>query len=356
MTDEAEKPAETIIESVAPKRRSRVKPLLLVGFFVIAWIFAAQVIPRLMPQIINPAPVEQSATAAPPVQEQTAIPLPEAADGTTVTHDTLRLQSELEALRKRVAGLEEKLASLPASAPAATLPADLADRLATLETRINNRSGTTDESALLDVRNRLQAGERELQELRLATRSAQSADWRKLGMISALHSLQEVSASSHPFQRELDNLRTMADGEPAVLDMIDGLQPLATQGVATHEKLRSSFAPAAAQALNQPRNGNAIGDKISTQLSRLVSIRKVGDQPGSSDEAIIARAEARLSQEALDEALKELQTLTPATAQALAPWLAQANQRVALQVQLGELKRAVTQTIHRLATETTTTP
>lgn len=348
MSDTQPEPADTTAHSTRPAARFNRKPLFLVVFFVLLWLLTAQGIPRLLPQYL-PHNAVPPATPAPAAVQSTP-----QGDESDPRHELAKLKSDYEALRKRVAELEEKQLATPAASNAAP---ELLDRIATLETRLNSKAAAPPDATILsDLRSRVDASERELAELRATARSAQSADWHKLGMISALHTVQEVAATGHPFQRELDNLRALADGEPAVTDMIDGLNPLATKGVETLEHLRRSFDDAVRAALSQPNHSDNIKDKIAGQLARLVTIRKIGDQAGGGDEAMIARAETKLAQDALEDALKELQALTPATAQAMAPWIARANEKVALQVQIDELKRTVTQTIHRLATETPATP
>jgi hypothetical protein len=62
-------------------------------------------------------------------------------------------------------------------------------------------------------------------------------------------------------------------------------------------------------------------------LSKVVSLRRVGDVAGDSSDAIIARAERAVDDGDLDRALRTLDKLPPAARKALSPWRERADRR-----------------------------
>ena len=84
------------------------------------------------------------------------------------------------------------------------------------------------------------------------------------------------------------------------------LKPYATDGVPTLPILQMQFQTLVPKAMAAGQDSSL----IARNLQSLIRIRKVGDQEGSSDEAILARAEAVLDRGDVAASLKNTSTLS----------------------------------------------
>jgi hypothetical protein len=142
---------------------------------------------------------------------------------------------------------------------------------------------------------------------------------------------------------ELAALRALASGQPrlaAALAQVEG-QLAATPP--TLEALRASLPGLAAAALRAARATNPSPgwwDAALARLSALAAVRRVGEVEGEDAEALLARAERRLQAGELAAAIDLVARIAGPAAPVLAPWLAQARARAALDDALAALARA----------------
>jgi hypothetical protein len=136
----------------------------------------------------------------------------------------------------------------------------------------------------------------------------------------------EASQGSRPFPEELAVLRAVSPPSPELA----ALARLAETGAPSRAALAASFpdyAAHAASAARAPGDGAGLGDRIAYALSRVVTLRRVGDVPGDSADAKLARAEQLVQDGDLDHALRALDQLPSGAREAIGPWRARADRR-----------------------------
>lgn len=152
----------------------------------------------------------------------------------------------------------------------------------------------------------------------------------------ALLSLQRVVASGGPYQTELDILaRLLPPGAPAV----DRLRPKARDGAATLAALKLRFDETARTAMvaEASSRSNSTAGGVMARLESLVSVRPARPVSGSDAKAVISRAEDQLDKNALDKAVRELETLKGPASEAFAAWLADARGRLSVDQAIEEI-------------------
>lgn len=145
----------------------------------------------------------------------------------------------------------------------------------------------------------------------------------------AAASLAEATQDSGPFETELAALERLM---PLSAE-IRGLKTFAETGAPSRAALAAEFDEAAAKASTAARDpGKSAGffARLRHALSSIVTIRQVGSTVGSAPDAVLARANAALSEGDVAGALRILRDLPPGAAKAMAPWQTRAQQRVAV--------------------------
>jgi uroporphyrinogen-III synthase len=94
-----------------------------------------------------------------------------------------------------------------------------------------------------------------------------------------------------PFAAELNLLVPLVQGDAKLTEIIAALQPLAQTGVASRAALEAEFPAVARSALAEDLADDSYGERLLGKLRGLVSLRRVGDVPGDTTEAKLARAE-----------------------------------------------------------------
>ncbi len=210
-------------------------------------------------------------------------------------------------------------------------------RIAALE---DMRSGGADAADLEAERARFEARAAALEdriaalEERLAARDASAP-----AMLLAVGQLRAALRGSGPFLAELGGVRAVATGDAESESALDALAARAARGVPTLETLRGRFAGLASRAVRAAQVPAADGwiDKTVARLSELVTVRPVGDVPGTSTGAVVARIEARLEAGDLNAAIGEAGGLSGAPAGVVSDWLADARARLAADRALAQL-------------------
>ena len=169
-------------------------------------------------------------------------------------------------------------------------------------------------------------------------------------MTSALAAaaLMEASQTSHAFAEELAALDAIS---PPSADL-RSLRRLAETGAPSRASLAASypdFAARAAAASGAPAQGETIGDRIQNALSRVVTLRRVGDVPGDSVDARLARAERQLGDGDLEAALKTLEALPASTREALSVWRTRAERRAEIDRRVASIRAEALEDLARQA-------
>lgn len=175
-------------------------------------------------------------------------------------------------------------------------------------------------------------------ELRLA--NIEASQHRTLVAASAALAatgLAEAAQTSRPFANELAALERILPLSPDAR----ALRPMAETGVPSRAALAAEFdasAGRASTAARAPGEGAGVVDRILHALSAVVSIRRVGETTGNAPDAVLTRAERQAAEGDLGGALTTLRGLPPGATAEMAEWRARAQQRVALDQHLANIR------------------
>jgi hypothetical protein len=160
----------------------------------------------------------------------------------------------------------------------------------------------------------------------------------------AASAVVEATQGAGPFAEELSSLRAISPPSPE----LQALARLAQAGAPSRTALAASFpeyAALAASAARAPGDKAGLGDRIVYALSRVVSLRRVGDLSGDGVDAVLARAERQVEDGDLDRALRTLDRLPPAARDAMAPWRNRAERRAEIDRNAMALRSRALQTL-----------
>ena len=167
-------------------------------------------------------------------------------------------------------------------------------------------------------------------------------------LVLVVAQLRDAVRGSTPFAAELQAVLDLAKSPVFAggSDLVDALTPLvphAETGVPVLSKLQADF-PNVARDIVGRGEGAGTDDwlaGIKRRVSRLISVRPLGQVVGESPAAIAARAEAALGDDDLAGAVRELSALADPAAGAARDWLAAAKARLAVRTALNQLARAL---------------
>lgn len=140
-----------------------------------------------------------------------------------------------------------------------------------------------------------------------------------------------------PFAAELNLLVPLVQGDAKLTEIIAALQPHAQTGVASRTALEAAFPAVAKAAMAEDLADDSYGERLLGKLRGLVSLRRVGDVPGDTTEAKLARAEQALHAGDVAKAAELVKSLPASTNKATAPWLARAEAHLAAKRSLDQL-------------------
>jgi hypothetical protein len=136
----------------------------------------------------------------------------------------------------------------------------------------------------------------------------------------------EASQGSGPFADQMAGLAAISPPSPELTALVR----LAEAGAPSRAALAASFpdyAARAASAARAPADGAGLLARITYELSRIVTLRRVGDVPGSGVDALLARAERQVEDGDLDHALRTLDRLPVKARDAIGGWRMRAERR-----------------------------
>jgi hypothetical protein len=140
-----------------------------------------------------------------------------------------------------------------------------------------------------------------------------------------------------PFASELNLLVPLVQGDGKLTEIIAALQPHAQTGVASRAALEAEFPAVAKAALAEDVADDSYGERLMGKLRGLVALRRVGDVPGDTTEAKLARAEQALHAGDVAKAAELVKSLPASTSKATAAWLAKADAHLAAKRSLDQL-------------------
>ena len=140
-----------------------------------------------------------------------------------------------------------------------------------------------------------------------------------------------------PFAGDLNLLMPLIQGDARLSEISASLQPYAQTGVASRATLEAEFPAVAKAAMAEDLSDDSYGSRLVGKLRGLVSLRRVGDVPGDTTEAKLARAETALHAGDLAKAVDLVKSLPAQTSRATAAWLGKAEAHLAARRGLDQL-------------------
>lgn len=278
-----------------------------------------------------------------------------------------RLQSTVESLQGTVAAIDNRVSDIATrlgdTRESVSAIQGLSQRVAQLGDKVNEFQVSL--ASRENLSQAIQAAQGDLQSLRQQLSTDKSALQEEIGGLeSRLDSLRDrVARTQETRLREealvlaVAQLRAAArtGGDIAgAFDLVDSLlnkagetpegvrqaartlSRLSGKGVPTQETLRQRFDGLADEITRAAITGEDPGwwDETLLRLTSVVNIRPVGERKGEDTAAIVARAERRLAEGNLAAAIDELKALSGRPASTAAPWVADAERRLALDTAL----------------------
>lgn len=174
----------------------------------------------------------------------------------------------------------------------------------------------------------------ELASLKADIEKLKAADHKTLRGILLTQRLGQAVRSGSPYAPELAAIRQLR-GESSA---ISALEAESATGIATLAQLQEQFA----SAIHATQAPDGEEKSLKSNLRSLIKIRKVGAaQKGEDDDAIIARAEAKLKEGNIAAALAEIENLSGLTAQHFAAWKNRATAHLEAQASLTRLEAEI---------------
>jgi uroporphyrinogen-III synthase len=260
------------------------------------------------------------------------------------TGDAGDTASQLAELTTRLAAAEEKLKSL-AGPVADGVEGDTAVRLSAENIQMKkDLAALRDELAKTVAENGRLTTRLTDVEGRVQDNSAAAA---QAAFTLAVANLNKTLATSQPFAAPLAALKEIAGRDAVLSDKVsqatESIAPFGARGVPTLAGLTASFPATAdgiARAVTKAEASESAAaeqgflgktwDRIAEGVSDAVTVRPEGEAEGDGPLERLARAELRLSESKLADAVTELDGLSGPAREAATPWLEQAKARLAV--------------------------
>ena len=267
--------------------------------------------------------------------------IPEAAD-------TSGLESAVTALEDKTASLTDGLSAVQAI-PEVDLTgitselAALGERVTALELDEGNASSAQAAEAraqLEEFRGQLEALIAEA-DAKVAAADARAAEIEAAAEAAARETEAAAMAAAKKAEERaaLAKLRASVDGGAGFSDLIEGMENVppeltshASTGVPTLIVLQQEFPDAARAALATVQtvpDDASTGQRLTAFLRRQTNARSLAPKEGDDPDAVLSRAEARLGEGRLNDALSELSALPDDAQSAMSGWLTDARTREA---------------------------
>lgn len=319
MTDAAPQP-----DAAAPdanKRRRPRRPLTRIGFSllaVVALVLAAvgsepYWMPIVQPLLSQKRPINDVRKEQKAIERRLAV-----------------IAQKLDALSEANSSLSQRVGALERR----PVPANSSATIAVLQNKVQQMGSRLDR---LDGR---------LSQL-IKDQAARSDSAARV-LIIALANLGDAVSSSRPFSAQLASVVALGHNRPGWAASLHPLEAVAKTGLPSTAVLAQRFtddvAPVVLRAhAATPSQHESLGQAVLSKLRSLVIIRRVGGTSKSTNpvEAAVDTASAALRGGDLAGAVKALQGLTGAAAEAAAPWLKVARHRLQVEQTVAKLTQKV---------------
>jgi hypothetical protein len=158
-------------------------------------------------------------------------------------------------------------------------------------------------------------------------------------MVVAIGDIDRAVAQSQPYKSLFDTLNLLVTEDVPVGDAMAALEPLAENGVPSLTDLKGDYGSMASRVLLAEEGKKTLADEVSNNVFGIFNMRPAGgDVAGESSRAVLARAQARLSEDNLEGAIGELRTLGEAASTEAAGWIDAAQSRLSAEAAVVDLR------------------
>jgi hypothetical protein len=235
--------------------------------------------------------------------------------------DTQKLQQEIAKLDTGAVDLGNRLSAIEAQSASHIAGTDAEIKKMQQEVAKLGTGAT-------DLGNRLSATERQLQ----AQGGAGRTD---AALLVVLLQMREAVEKARPFPAEYAAFTALAHDQTDLVAAVQPVEHAAQVGVPGHLALSTRLSELAGRiASATPPPAADWGAEALARLRSLVTIRRVDGGSQSGPEAAVSAAERALAGGNLGDAVGELDRLSGANAEAAAPWLQMARERLAVETAL----------------------
>lgn len=132
----------------------------------------------------------------------------------------------------------------------------------------------------------------------------------------AFSELKETIIAGKPYLDKLKKFRELIPNHVQINEQLNKLEIHSEDGIITPDKQKEEFARLAKESVIRANSG-----MLNNVIHTFIVIRKVGDVEGDDDEAVIARAEVKLTNNDINDVIKELEKLSPAAQENFKNWV-----------------------------------
>lgn len=249
----------------------------------------------------------------------------------------------------RIAALETEVENLKTNSLGASAPAaDANDAAAMMRMNEAVRGITGSLDAIHNAMTALNARLAAMEAVQAANPPGGEA--KNISYALGLRELERALHGSGPYAVQLETIGKLLDASQ--LPLIAPLREHAATGIATRAQLLARFDAAAADIVRADAaalRSDGWADRAYGFVMSLVMIRPLGEREGLDAPARVARAQARLQEDDLDAAVRELAELEGAAAVAAQAWMKDARARLAAEQALAQLSAALSQQLNNAA-------
>ena len=160
--------------------------------------------------------------------------------------------------------------------------------------------------------------------------SVRKEDVEAAAMLLVLNEFRSDISNNRPYAQDLALLRRFAGGDPRMNRALQRLAPYADSGVMNRQALQTEMQGLAGDIVTAELQGQdvSVQEAARKRLDRLARASQPNDIKGTGTDAVVARAQVMLDKGDVGGAMRELQSLNGASAEAARPWMSNAAEYV----------------------------
>lgn len=348
MTDEQnhQQQDDEIIDNDTEQKSSRDSwyGLKKFAYTMLALLIVFVVFGQVMPMLMG---FDRQETAKPEVVKEQIVQKPEIKTTENLVEKSAEVQAEIPAEVSAEVSAEKPAETVaevakteelkPAITPEATPEVKKIDdeKLQLLEAKIAQQ-----DAAISELKTKL---ETQLVQSSTTQIAVEKQAQNTLSALVVFGQMKESVLRGEAYSSQLNQLKTLIENNEKIEKIVTELALKADTGIVPVSELNIQFATLAKQAMASGDSDDNSAWNYTRILHKFIAIRKVGEQSGTSDEAVLARAEIRLQKGDLLSALTELSELSAPAKEVFSVWSTKAQEFLDTRSNLDKLQLLITQ-------------